>query len=387
MEYKKIEDITSVVTGGTPSTSNAEYWENGEIPWLQSGCCQNCDVDSAEKYITQKGYDNSSTKLMPPDTVMIALTGATAGKIGYLTFEACGNQSITGILPNKLLNQRYLFYYLLSQRAKILSDCIGGAQPHISQGYVKNMVIPIISLEEQGEIVGVLSRLMSIITKRQNEIQKLDDLIKARFVELFVNTDDAVDWPQYSIQDVSTDMRTGPFGSALHHDEFVDSGVFVLGIDNAVENKFSYSRMRYITEEKYQQLKRYTVYPGDVIITIMGTVGRSAVIPEDIPKAINTKHLACITPNSELIEATFLASAFQMHPKIRVQLQNQCKGAIMDGLNLTIIKGLKFALPPIALQKQFCTFVEQTDKSKVVAQRALEETQLLFDSLMQEYFG
>lgn len=181
---------------------------------------------------------------------------------------------------------------------------------------------------------------------------------------MFVTTNDADYWAQTTIADVSTDMRTGPFGSALHHDEFVDSGVFVLGIDNAVENKFSYNRMRYITEEKYRQLKRYTVYPGDVIITIMGTVGRSAVIPKDMPKAINTKHLACITPNTALIDSTFLSSAFQLHPSIRLQLQNQCKGAIMDGLNLTIIKALRFALPPIDLQQQFATFIEQTDKSK-----------------------
>ena len=181
---------------------------------------------------------------------------------------------------------------------------------------------------------------------------------------MFVADKNVCNWSQVSISDVSTNMRTGPFGSALHHDEFVDSGVFVLGIDNAVENRFSYNRMRYITEEKYNQLKRYTVYPGDVIITIMGTVGRSAVIPQDMPKAINTKHLACITPDSAVVDPCFLSSAFQMHPAIRLQLQNQCKGAIMDGLNLTIIKGLRFQLPPIDQQKQFSEFVEQTDKSK-----------------------
>lgn len=181
---------------------------------------------------------------------------------------------------------------------------------------------------------------------------------------MFVAINVASEWPYLTIADVSKDMRTGPFGSALHHDEFVDSGVFVLGIDNAVENKFSYNRMRYITEEKYQQLKRYTVYPGDVIITIMGTVGRSAVIPVDMPKAINTKHLACITPNAEKINGQFLSWAFQVHPDVRMQLQKQCKGTIMDGLNLTIIKGLSFHIPPINLQNQFVEFYEQTDKSK-----------------------
>lgn len=204
---------------------------------------------------------------------------------------------------------------------------------------------------------------------------------------MFVTDKNVCNWSQVRISDVSTDMRTGPFGSALHHDEFVDSGVFVLGIDNAVENRFSYNRMRYITEEKYNQLKRYTVYPGDVIITIMGTVGRSAVIPQDMPKAISTKHLACITPDSAVVDPCFLSSAFQMHPAIRLQLQNQCKGAIMDGLNLTIIKELRFQLPPIDQQKQFSEFVEQTDKSKFVIQQALDKAQLLFDSLMQKYFG
>ncbi|MGN8635715.1 restriction endonuclease subunit S [Eubacterium pyruvativorans] len=175
MEYKRIEELTSVVTGGTPSTSKAEYWDEGDIPWLQSGCCQNCDVYEAEKYITQIGYDNSSTRMMPVDTVMIALTGATAGKIGYLNFEACGNQSITGILPCDELNQRYLYFYLISQRNKILADCIGGAQPHISQGYVKNMRVPVPTKEEQQSIVEKLKGLTAIISQRQNEIELLDD--------------------------------------------------------------------------------------------------------------------------------------------------------------------------------------------------------------------
>ena len=119
----------------------------------------------------------------------------------------------------------------------------------------------------------------------------------------------------------------------------------------------------------------------------MGTVGRSAVIPADMPKAINTKHLACITPNAKMVNAQFLSCAFQVHPDIRAQLQKQCKGAIMDGLNLTIIKGLSFHIPPINLQDRFVGFYEQANKSKAAVQKALDETQLLFDSLMQKYFG
>lgn len=258
-------------------------------------------------------------------------------------------------------NPKYLYYALQAARIPNL-----GYSRHFKA--LKELDFHVCSIEKQDEIVRILEKIDYLIEQCHEEDSCLNQIVKSRFIELFVETDEASEWSYHTIADVSNDMRTGPFGSALHHDEFVDSGVFVLGIDNAVENKFSYNRMRYITEEKYQQLKRYTVYPGDVIITIMGTVGRSAVIPADMPKAINTKHLACITPNVEMVNAQFLSCAFQIHPDIRTQLQKQCKGAIMAGLNLTIIKGLSFRIPPITLQNQFLEFYEQTNKSKLCSE-------------------
>lgn len=292
--------------------------------------------------------------------------------VGSVDVQECEDRVIVSPLyvvfsVDEKLNRRYLLHYLKSDitLTYIKAYASGSVRDNLKFSILKDFPINLPSAEEQGQIVATLDGIEHLIALRKEEIASLDELVKSRFIEMFVTDKNVSHWPQVAISDVSTDMRTGPFGSALHHDEFVDSGVFVLGIDNAVENRFSYNRMRYITEEKYSQLKRYTVYPGDVIITIMGTVGRSAVIPQDMPKAINTKHLACITPDSAVIDPCFLASAFQMHPTIRLQLQNQCKGAIMDGLNLTIIKGLRFQLPPIDQQKQFSGFVEQTDKSKL----------------------
>lgn len=302
--------------------------------------------------------------------------------------KALLNQHIFKVVFDKVeINKRYFVYAVQFKLKEMEAKTHGATMKHIVKKDFDSTLIPYPSLKEQSRIAEIIDSIAKSINMRQKQLQKLDDLVKARFVEMFVATDAASDWPYCTIADVSNDMRTGPFGSALHHDEFVDSGVFVLGIDNAVENKFSYNRMRYITAEKYQELKRYTVYPGDVIITIMGTVGRSAVIPADMPKAINTKHLACITPNAKMVNAQFLSCAFQVHPDIRAQLQKQCKGAIMDGLNLTIIKGLSFHIPPINLQDRFVGFYEQVDKSKAVIKKALNEVQLLFDSLMQNYFG
>ncbi|MBR2553372.1 MAG: restriction endonuclease subunit S [Aeriscardovia sp.] len=290
------------------------------------------------------------------------------------------------LIPDDRVRCKYLYYFFLANMPLLEAGFKGAGLKHTNKKYIGNIELRNIpALNVQDGIVEVIDRVVSIIQSRKDELCKLDDLIKARFVEMFGESNPS--WPTVTIGDICMDARTGPFGSALHHDEFVDKGIFVLGIDNAVENRFSYNRMRYITEEKYQQLKRYTVHPGDVIITIMGTIGRSAVIPEDMPLAINTKHLACLTPDKTKAKSVFLCSAFQMHPAVQRQLTGNAKGAIMNGLNLGIIKSLKFQLPPLQMQKSFELFYAQVDKSKVIIQKALEEAQLLFDSLMQQYFG
>lgn len=287
------------------------------------------------------------------------------------------------------LEPQYLYYYLKSDFAlqRIKATARGSVRDNLRLNMLAEFPITIPSIIEQQKVIDILDNVTGLINLYSVQLQKLDELVEVRFIEMFIDSHVADAWTRCTISDVSMDMRTGPFGSALHHGEFVDEGVFVLGIDNAVENKFSYNKMRYITEEKYCQLKRYTVFPGDVIITIMGTVGRSAVIPDDMPKAINTKHLACITVDTKKINPYFLSSAFQIHPDIRAQLQKECKGAIMNGLNLTIIKGLSFKCPPLALQEEFVAFYKQIEKVKLSVQNSIEQIEILKKALMQQYFG
>lgn len=294
--------------------------------------------------------------------IAVVKDGAGVGRTMFMPANSSVIGTLQYILPKDNIVPKYLYYAV--KNMKLERYYTGAAIPHIYYKDYKKEVFELPEMEEQKRVVEILEKVEDIIRDFEQLLCDLDILIKSRFVEMFVSEESNC-WNTVTIADVCNDMRTGPFGSALHHDEFVDSGIFVLGIDNAVENKFSYNRMRYITEEKYQKLKRYTVYPRDVIITIMGTIGRSAVIPDDMPVAINTKHLACLTIN-EMANPYFICSAFQIHPEIRRQLQGNKKGAIMDGLNLTIIKGLKFKLPPIELQNNFVDFLTQIDKLKVV---------------------
>lgn len=365
MEYKKIGDITSVVTGGTPSTGNATYWENGEIPWLQSGCCQNCDVNSAERYITQKGYDNSSTKLMPSDTVMIALTGATAGKIGYLTFEACGNQSITGILPNKLLNQRYLFYYLLSQRTKILSDCIGGAQPHISQGYVKNMDIPIMSFEEQEKIVCVLSKLMSIITKRQNEIQKLDSLIKARFVEMFGDpVYNPKGWKKLQLQEIAMDDCSISYGIVQTGDD-QEEGVPVFRPVDIVNKVPQLMELKKTTQEISNKYKRTILMGREMLITVRANIADTYIVGKEFAGCNVGRGIVPIRIKEHIMILEFLK--YQIDSEhLNDYIRKLAKGITLVQLNMEDLREIELIVPPLEQQRLFVEFAKQVDKSKVI---------------------
>lgn len=319
------------------------------------------------------------------ETVVIGRKGSINNPI-FVNEPFWNVDTAFGLVAKKeVLLPKYLYYFCVNFDFEKLNTTV--TIPSLTKANLLQIEIALPTLEEQKKIVNVLDKVTNLVELRQQQLAKLDELAKARFVEMFIDWDESKGWSQCTISDVSVAMRTGPFGSALHHDEFVDKGVFVLGIDNAVENKFSYNKMRYITEEKYCQLKRYTVFPGDVIITIMGTVGRSAVIPDGMPKAINTKHLACITVDKAKIDPYFLSSAFQIHPDIRAQLQKECKGAIMNGLNLTIIKGLSFKCPPLALQEEFVAFYKQIDKVKLSVQNSLEQIEILKKALMQQYFG
>ena len=375
MEYKRIEEFTTVVTGGTPSTAKSEYWDGGVIPWLQSGCCQNCDVDKTEKYITQEGYDNSSTRMMPLNTVMIALTGATAGKVGYLKFEACGNQSITGILPCDSINQRYLFYYLLSQREKILTDCVGGAQAHISQGYVKNIKVPVLSLSEQEKIVEVLTKLSDVISKRQGEINALDNLIKARFVEMFGNpVSNPFKWKKKTLKEVCVKLNDGTHFSP----ESFESGDYkYITAKNIKLSGFDFTNITYVPEKVHRPIyDRCNPEVGDVLYIKDGATTGIAMVNTLEEEFTLLSSVALLKQDRAVMNGYFL-TALLNNEEMYLDIRNNMGGAAITRLTIAKLNAIKVVVPPIELQNQFADFVNQVDKSKVAVQINKDTTQEL----------
>lgn len=286
------------------------------------------------------------------------------------------------------VNVKYVYYYLSSNISILESGFKGSGLKHISKTYINSIQIPLPDKEIQDRIVFAMNNIVSLIEKRKEQIDILDDTVKSWYIyNVGPQASAYSEWKEVPIKELAEDkknsMRTGPFGSNLLHSEFVEHGIAVLGIDNAVNNSFEWKERRYITKEKYETLKNYTVFSRDVIITIMGTTGRSAVIPSDIPLSINTKHLACITLNQRKANPYFISYSIHSHPYLLQQIKTKNKGAIMDGLNLTIVKDLKIPLPPIELQNQFEDVINSSKKKREVLSKSLIELEYMYKSVMQ----
>jgi len=319
-------------------------------------------------------------------TIAVTCRGATCGTINIVPAYSyiSGNAMALDKLDTKRVDLRFLVYAL---RLRGLSDVISGsAQPQITRGPLLGVQVPLPPLSEQRRIAALLDQADELRRRRHKALQLLDTLSESIFYEMFV-WNERDEWPFGRIDDVAADVRTGPFGSQLLHSEFVDAGIAVLGIDNAVSNEFRWDERRFITEVKYRSLRRYTVRPGDVLITIMGTCGRCAVVPDDIPVAINTKHLCCITLDTAKALPKFLHAAFLRHPAILKQLGVQAKGAVMPGLNMGIIKALELRIPPIDLQRSFVSRMEVVDEMTENCRKHAGHLDRLFASLQHCAFN
>jgi type I restriction enzyme S subunit len=291
----------------------------------------------------------------------------------------------------KRVDPLFLVYYLSTEqsRKELLSKANISNQASINQQAIKSLTIPLPPLEEQHRIAAILDRADAVRRKRQEAIAFTEELLRSAFLEMFGHLE-KYGWEMSTVEFIANShtgsIRTGPFGSQLLHSEFVDQGIAVLGIDNAVQNEFRWAKPRFITTEKYKQLQRYTVYPKDVLITIMGTCGRCAIVPDDCPTAINTKHLCCITLNHKKCLPEFLHSYFLMHPHSRKYLEKTVKGAIMDGLNMGIIKQLPVPLVPVDLQKKYVKLWHRLMQYKQRVMDVTGEDDSLFNSLLQRAF-
>jgi type I restriction enzyme S subunit len=384
IQENKISDFAEVITGGTPSTTKKEYWDGGKIPWLNSGELNKKYIYESRNFITELGLKNSSTRLMPPDTVLIALTGATCGLSALSKIEACANQSVTGILPSKSHIPEYLFHFLRTQRQRILDKAWGNAQPHISQAFVKDFKVPLPSLSDQLHIANILSKAENLIAQRKESIRLLDEFLKSTFLEMF---GDAVKnekkWNKSELKNYAK-VRIGPFGSLLHREDYVQNGVPLVNPSHIGEGKILIDPELTISKNKMKELSAYVMHEGDVVLGRRGEIGRCAVVTKKEQGYLCGTGSIYIRPTEEL-NPIFLYNIISSVSMRRV-LENSAKGITMKNLNSGIIENLKIPVPPIELQTQFAQIVEKTETLKSQYQQSWLELEHLYGSLSQKAF-
>lgn len=242
--------------------------------------------------------------------------------------------------------------------------------------YINNYEIEWINIAEQKNVCATLRKIESIISDMNKEIDYLDELIKARFVEMFDGEQCAI------LQDLSDRITDG---SHLPPKGVEKSDYLMLSSQN-VFDEINRDGARFLLKEDFENENRRTdIKDGDVLVTIVGTIGRTHIVRSG-EKYVFQRSVGVIKPKSDRLNSVYLASYLQTC-RAKAFLTSRAHGSSQKGIYLQDLKKLPVPLVPMALQNEFATFVAQVDKSKFAVQKSLKKTQLLFDSLMQEYFG
>ena len=359
MDYIRLGDLCIINSGGTPKRNNESYWKNGDIPWVKISDLKNGVVESTEEFITLDGLKNSSAKIFPQGTLLYTIF-ATIGEVAILNIDAATNQAVVGLQlkENQKVYLKYIYYYLKSQTNNIKQLGRGVAQNNINLSVVKNMIIPIVSLEKQSNIIATLSKIEKIKENRIILSNYLDDLIKSRFDE-FNKTNTHV--KKLKLEDVCSSIVRGPFGSALKVENFVkksDLSVKVYEQSNAIQKSESIGS-RYISKDHYESLKRFRCMPGDIIMSCSGTIGKLFILPSNAEMGIINQALCKFTLGKYLLPEIFLLY-------MEVLINNiETKGSGIKNISaVKFIKSLEIPVPSIELQKKLLIELNQINKLK-----------------------
>ena len=293
----------------------------------------------------------------------------------------CAVRAKDGVLTDRCLYHLLTSETFLSQKDK---NCSGAIQKAITNAGLSKITIQVPNIEEQGDIANQLDAIIGIIAKRQQELTALDDLIKARFVEMFGSiNNNAFGFPIYALQDVCEQIRDGTHQTPEYTDDVVNGYKFLSSKD-VTTGKIDWHHLKYIPESLHNELyARIAPRKGDILLAKNGTTGIAAIVDTDDVFDIYVS-LALLRPIG--VHPVYLWAAINSTETKR-QFNSSLKGIGVPNLHLGEIRKARILIPPKELQEQFAVFVAQVDKSKVAVRKALDEAQLLFNSLMQQYFG
>ena len=308
------------------------------------------------------------TRIEINDGDVLISWSASLGVYVWNRGKALLNQHIFKVVFDKIpVDKQYFVYAVRYNLKKMESKTHGATMKHIVKKDFDNTVVPFPSLEKQAEIADLLQKVTEVIRLRGKELQYLDDLIRARFVEMFGDlADPTCKWGKCRLVDTcvnSDDIKCGPFGTQLGKNEYTEEGVAVWEIPQ-INSEFKTSPTHFVTEKKAAELDAYSIIPGDIAMSRKGNVGRCAVFPATFENGIIHSDVLRIRLNEAKAVPEFMMRQLHYSGDIQHQIELVSSGAIMAGINVTKLKQIFVYLPPIELQNEFVAFVTQVDKSK-----------------------
>ena len=349
--------------GKTPDRGNSKFWDNGTFPWLSIA-----DLSKSGKYISctleqisQAAVEESGIKSIPANTVVMSFK-LSIGKVAITSKKMYSNEAIMAFIDKRIMKIQpdYLFYLLMHKNwDNGTNKAVMGKT--LNKATLSQVKIKIHRPFIQEKIVKILDKVTSIVNKRKNQLKAIDDLVQARFVEMFTKED----YPLKKIGEISDLITKGTTPTTIGFD-FVNNGVNFIKVENiAMSGKIKKSDMMHITSECHEKLGRSQLQDGDILFSIAGAIGRTAIVPKEILPANTNQALAIIRLKKNILILNQYLRLALISPYVKKQYNAQKRGIAQINLSLKNISDLTVQVPPIELQEQFVTFLAQTDKSRL----------------------
>ena len=372
----KLEEICAINMGQSPDSST--YNENGSgLPFFQG------NADFGEIYPTIRVWCSEPTKIAREKDILISVR-APIGALNIANCECCIGRGLAALTVNEdICAQKYLWHMLSGKVDELNSKGTGSTFKAINKKILAETEIPLPPLSTQRHIAAVLDKVSTLIAKRRQQLDKLDELVKSRFVEMFGDpVQNPHGYKKVTLSELA-DIKIGPFGSLLHKEDYIEGGHPLLNPSHIVNGKVEPDAKLTISDEKYNELEPYQLHAGDVVMGRRGEMGRCAVVPSE-GFLCGTGSLL-IRSRGE-VTADYIQKTISF-PSFRKTIEDMAVGQTMPNLNVPIVSNFLIIRPPIKIQKGYYAFVAQTDKAKLAIQKGLEKLETLKKALMQEYFG
>ncbi len=382
MRTEKLGTLFSISSGGTPSRKNSDYYNNGNIPWIKTGDLKPRRIKKASEYITIEGLNNSSAKKFPPNTVLVAMYGATIGACSILSIEACTNQACAAFIPTDKVDVLYLYYFLKSKKDDFIHPGSCGAQPNISATYLKTVKIPLPPLKTQKYIASVLEKADQLRKNCQRLEQELNQLAQSVFIEMFGDpVTNPKGWETITLGDFIEFAKDGPHVSP----KYSSSGIPFLSTRHIKSTGVMWKDLKYVSDvEAKVHWKKCKPMLGDILYTKGGTTGIACPVTFEKDFAVWV-HVALLRPIEKKVNYIWLTNMLNTQ-YCYMQSQKLTRGATNKDLGLKRMININMYFPPISLQKKYADIIEALNIQMITLNNIKESHEELFNALSQKAF-